>query len=263
MTKVISFSSGKGGVGKTTFVASLGHLSAQRGKRTLLIDGDWALGKLSITLGVRPQWTVEKVLEGKIKLADAIQEVAPNLFLLASPSGVLGFEELTEEARLRLYYEMEQLSGKYDLILLDQSSGVSWGVLQFAAASHQHVVVTTSEPTSYTDAYAIMKLLSKRFAIREFQLLVTMCQNRPETERVIARFMDVARSHLDIRVSLLDIFPWEPKVSESIRRRQPYALLHPTSDFTVRLEKISQKIEESSARPTHGLTFFYENERRA
>jgi flagellar biosynthesis protein FlhG len=156
---------------------------------------------------------------------------------------------------------MESLAGQYDLILLDHSSGVSWGVLQFAAASHQHVVVTTSEPTSYTDAYAIMKLLSKRFAIREFQLLVTMCQNRPETERVIGRFMDVARSHLDIRVTLLDVFPWEPKLSESIRRRQPFALLHPSSDFTLRLEKICQQLEESSLRPSHGLSFFYESAR--
>jgi len=260
MTRVISFSSGKGGVGKTTLVANMGHLWAKRGKRTLLLDGDWSLGKLSITLGVKTQSTIEKVLEGKVRISDAIQQVAPDLFLLAAPSGILGFEELSEESRTRLFYELEQLSGQFDLILFDHSSGVNWGVLQFAAASHQHVIVTTAEPTSYTDAYAIMKLLSKRFSVRDFCLLVTSSQAHAETDKVITRFIDVTRSHLDVRLRLLDIFPWEPKLAESIRRRQPFVGLYPSSDFTVRLERACQQLEEVGPTPSHGLHFFYENQ---
>src|SRR5947209_5924547 len=134
MTKVYSFSSGKGGVGKTTFVSNLGTLWAKKGYRTLLIDADWTLGKLSIALGVRPQWTIDKVLAQEVSLHSAVEQVGENLFLLASPSGVLGLEELSENSRNQLFYEFESLSDRYDIILLDHSSGVNMAVLQFAAA---------------------------------------------------------------------------------------------------------------------------------
>jgi len=255
--RVISFSSGKGGVGKTTLVANLGKLWSQAGKRTLLVDGDWNLGKLGITLGARPQWTVENVLSGATTLAQAIHPISPNLSLLASPSGALGFEEMDAAARNQIFFEIEASAHGYDVLLFDHGSGVNWNVLQFAAASHQHVIVTTPEPTSYTDAYAIMKLLSRRFAVRHFWLLVTMSQNGVETEGIISRFSDVVRDHLDVRVSLLDIMPWESKLAESIRRQRPYVEWEPDTKLTRQFRGICERLETSSPDLSHGLKFFY------
>jgi len=259
-TKVISFASGKGGVGKTTLVANLGSLWAKSGSNTLLVDGDWSLGKLSLTLGVRPQWTVEKVLSGEIGLAEAVHSVSKNLSLLASPSGIIGLEELSEAARNQIFFEMEDVGRQYDTILFDHSSGLNWGVLQFAAASHQHVIVTTSEPTSYTDAYAIMKILSKRFAIRNFSLLVTMSQNLAETEAIISRFADVARSHLDVRVTLLEIFPWEPKLAESIRKQRLFIDLYPNEKLTRCFDDVRVRLENEIPSAHQGLRFFCEEQ---
>jgi flagellar biosynthesis protein FlhG len=258
-SRVISFSSGKGGVGKSTLAANLGTLWARQGANTLLIDGDWALGKLGMMLGVRPQWTVENVLSGEIELARAIHPIRENLSLLASPTGVVGLEELTEGARNQLFYEMESLVGTYDRVLFDHSSGVHWGVLQFAAASHQHVIVTTPEPTSYTDAYAIMKILSRRFAVRNFSLVVTMDQNRAQTENVISRFADVARHHLDVRVSLLDIIPWSPQPAESVCKQKALVDLFPDSPLTRQFEELRGKIDRDRFQVKHGLNFFYED----
>lgn len=257
MSRVISFSSGKGGVGKTTVVASLGTLWAKRGKRVLLVDGDWSLGKLGITLGARPQWTVEKVLAGEVSLQEAVYPVAENLSLLAAPSGAIGFEEMTEAMRAQLFWELDVLSGKYDFVLLDHSSGLHWNVLQFAAAAHQHVVITTAEPTSYSDAYAIMKILSKRFGIREFWLLVTMSQKQAETEAIIGRFSDLACSHLDIRLHLLDIFPWEPRVAESIRCQKAFVDRFPQLDLTTKLQRVCRVLDVAKPELSHGLSFFY------
>ena len=258
MNRVISFASGKGGVGKTSLVVNLGSLLARRGVKTLLIDGDWSLGKLSLMLGVKPTWTVEKVLSGEIGMQNAIQAVSENLSLLASPSGLLGFEEMTEATRNQLFFELEGLQNQFDLILLDHSSGIHWGVVQFAAACHHHVIVTTPEPTSYTDAYAIMKILSKRFSIRDFSLVVTMSHNTKETDQIIKRFMDLTRSQLDVRVSLMGVFPWEPRVNESICRQKPFVELFPNQDFSLRLEQLSEKLEAMEVNPTHGLQFFME-----
>jgi len=255
-TKVVSFSSGKGGVGKTSLAVNLGSLLAARGKNVLLIDGDWSLGKLGIALGIRPQWTIESVLSEKITLREAVLPVTEHLSLLASPSGLVGFEELCEGARHQLYFEMSSLKGHYDYILLDHGSGVHPGVLDFAAASHHQIVVTTPEPTSYTDAYAIMKILSKKYAVRNFALVVTMAPVGDETEMVVARFCDVARSHLDIRVTLLETFPWEPKLAEAFRKQKAFVNLWPGSPFTAKLGKLADRIGSLPPSLSSGMQFF-------
>jgi flagellar biosynthesis protein FlhG len=263
MNRVISFSSGKGGVGKTSLVVNLGTLWARQGKKVLLIDGDWSLGKLAIMLGVKPTSTIEKVLSGDIPLKDSIQKVSENLSLIASPSGLVGFEELSEVMRNQLFFEFEELEDQYDLILLDHSSGIHWGVLQFAAASHQHLIVTTPEPTSYTDAYAIMKILSKRFSIRDFSLVVTMSQDLRESEKIISRFMEVVRSQLGVRLNLLDVLPWEQKMNEAVCKQRPIVDLHPNQDFSLRLERLSERVERLESAQSHGLNFFYKEQTNA
>ena len=257
MKKVISFSSGKGGVGKTSLVANLGMLWASQGKKTLLVDGDWALGKLALTLGVKPQWAVNDVLEGRISLGEAVQGVTEHLSLLASPSGILGFEELSELHRTQLFYEIDALQEDYDLVLIDHSSGLHGGVIQFAAAAHQHVVVTTAEPTSYMDAYAIMKILSKRFQVRNFQLIITMSQNLSETQKIIERFIDITQSHLDVKVKEIGHFLFEPKVAESLRQQKPLVSLYPEIVFSQKLSKVCQSLENSPIEKGSGLKFFY------
>jgi flagellar biosynthesis protein FlhG len=259
-TRVISFASGKGGVGKTSLVANLGSLWADRGCRTLLIDGDWSLGKLGITLGVRPQWTIESVIDEEMPIRKVVQPVGNNLSFLASPTGVMGLEELSEGVRNQLFFELESLIPDYDRVLFDHSSGIHWGVLQFAAASHEHVIVTTPEPTSYTDAYAIMKILSRRFGVRNFWLLVTMSHNYPESERIIDRFTEVTRSHLDVSVKLLDILEWEPLVSASIRNQKPFVDTYPAHKLTGQFSRILDQIEKSPISHSHGLNFFYPGE---
>ena len=186
--RVVAVANQKGGVGKTSLVANMGMLWSRAGKRVLLVDADWSLGKLGVMMAVRPTWTVEKVLSQEISLLDAIHPITQGLDLLASPSGLVGFEELPETSRNQLFFEFETLLDRYDLILIDHSSGIHWNVLQFAAASHQHVIVTTCEPTSYTDAYAIMKILSKRFSIRDFCVVATMSHSALDTEKVMHRF---------------------------------------------------------------------------
>lgn len=257
MTRVISFSSGKGGVGKTTLVANLGSLWAAEGKRVLLVDGDWALGKLGIALGVSARRTVEHALSGENSLGEAIVGVRPGLSLLASPSGVVGLEELSEAQRLQLFFDLEREMERFDLVLFDHASGVDWSVLQFAGASHQHVVVTTAEPTACADAYAIMKILSKRFGVREFWTVVTMSSRDGETDGVIRRFCDFAQEQLLVRVTPLGVFPWDERVVQSIRRQRPVVDLYPTSDLTSRFRELGRRIDAAVCRPTHGLRFLY------
>jgi flagellar biosynthesis protein FlhG len=263
MCRVVSFASGKGGVGKTSLVSNLGILSAESGKKTLLVDADWSLGKLGIVLGARPRWTVDQVLAGQITLEEAILPVRENLSLLGSPTGLVGFEELNEALRNQLYYELDRVLSSYDSVFLDHSSGIHWGVLQFASAAHQHVIVTTCEPTSYTDAYAIMKVLTKRFSIRNFGLVVTMSDSEKESEQVIRRFKDVVHSHLDVRLDVLNVIPRENKMSEAIIRQTPFVEKFPDHAVTVRLQSLLKRIESEPLFPTGRLLFNFNKETHA
>jgi len=255
MCRVVSFASGKGGVGKTSLVSNLGVLNAQAGKKTLLIDADWSLGKLGIVLGARPRWTIDSVLQGKISLQEAIEPVRENLCLLGSPTGMMGFEELSEPMRNQLYFDLDTVVSDYDTVFLDHSSGIHWGVLQFASASHQHVIVTTSEPTSYTDAYAIMKILTKRFSIRNFGLVVTMSDSIQQSEGIIHRFKDVVHSHLDVRLEVLDIIQRETKLSEAIISQSPFVEKFPSHPLTSRLGVLLDKINTAPVKPSGRLLF--------
>jgi len=256
MNRVVSFSSGKGGVGKTSVVANMGKLLAKSGQKVLLVDGDWTLGKLRITLGVKTEWTIEQVLNGEMGIEKAIAPVCENLFLLASPNGILDFNELTEIQRTQLFFEMESLEDRFDWILLDHSSGIGQDVLHFAAAAHEHVILTTSEPTSYTDAYAIMKVLSKRFSINEFKVVVTMSHNLVESWGIIDRFADVARSKLGVKVKVIDVFDFDQRVSECLRGGDLFVNKYPESILAQKLEKAIYSLCKGTQKQ-NGLRFFY------
>lgn len=258
MCRVVSFASGKGGVGKTSLVSNLGILSSLAGMKTLLVDADWSLGKLGLVLGCRPKWTVDQVLAGKASLVEAIEPIRKNLCLLGSPTGVFGFEELSEAQRNQLYFELDRVLPDYDAVFLDHSSGIHWGVLQFAGASHQHVIVTTLEPTSYTDAYAIIKILTKRFSIRNFGLVVTMVDSVGEADKVIRRFKDVVHAHLDVRVEVLGVLPREAKMQQAIVTQKPFVECHPDHPIVTQLETLLGKIYRVPVAADGRLLFNYQ-----
>ncbi len=255
--KLISFSSGKGGVGKTTLVTNLGFLYAKSGRKTLIIDGDWHLGKVAIMLGVKPTLTIDKIFSSSVSITEIVCEVFPKLSILPAPTGQLNFNELSEEKRNELYFEFENLNGMFDIALFDHASGVSENVLQFAAASHQHVVITTTEPTSYTDAYAIIKLLSLKYGIRKFSLIVTQSNNILEAERVVSRFSELVFSKLNVSLNLLEIIPWDSCISDSIKRKRPFVLDNSCGSTAYKLHKVIEKLDKDNAHVNNGLRLFH------
>ncbi len=256
MAKVVSFSSGKGGVGKTTLTANVGYALSRRGNRVLLIDADWTLGKLGLLFGARPECTIERVLSGERTLLSAIHPLSPRLGLIGSPSGFQGLEELTEAQRHQLFFEIDALGEDYDFVLLDHSSGINWGVLPFAAAAHLQLIVATPEPTSLTDAYAIMKVLWSRFRVRDFDLVLAQANDPKMGTQTGERFIAMAEKHLPISVHLREVIGWEPLISDSICRQRPFIETHPTSEFSKAVGRIANLMEQKSGVVNHGLRFF-------
>ncbi|MDH4187246.1 MAG: AAA family ATPase, partial [Nitrospira sp.] len=158
-THVITVTSGKGGVGKTNVVANLAVALAQAGKQVLVLDADLGLGNIDVLLGLVPRYTLEHVLAGSHHLSDIVIQGPAGIHVLPASSGLPQLTSLNDEQQLLLQSELEDVAKTVDVLLIDTGAGIASNVTYFAAAAQETVIVVSPEPTSLTDAYALIKVL--------------------------------------------------------------------------------------------------------
>lgn len=225
--QVIAVTSGKGGVGKTNVVANLAVALAQAGKRVLVLDADLALSNLDVLLGLVPKYTLEHVLAGEKQLSDIVLPGPGGIMILPASSGMQDLTALTRDQQLILQEQLDQMAPLIDTLLIDTGAGMSSNVLFFAVAAQQIVVVASPEPTSLTDAYALMKVLSNRFSERRFRLLVNMARNQPEGREVYRKIGLVADRFLNISIDYVGYIPDDDYVPMAVRRQRAVVELFP------------------------------------
>ncbi len=169
-TKVVAITSGKGGVGKTNIVANLAVALSRMGRRVLIFDADLGLGNLDVLLGLAPRFNIGHVLRGEKELDEIIIKGPSGIEILPAASGIEELTTLTTQQKMDLFTKMEGLNGKVDVMLIDTAAGISHNVLFFNIASHEILVVASTEPTSLIDAYALMKVLHLRYGGKEVPL---------------------------------------------------------------------------------------------
>jgi flagellar biosynthesis protein FlhG len=205
--QVITVTSGKGGVGKTNVVTNLAIALSRAGKRVLVLDADLGLGNIDVLLGLTPKYTLEHVLSGTRSLSDIMLEGPSGIRILPASSGLAQLTALTESQHLILQGELEQVSHLIDILLIDTGAGISSNVTFFAAAAQSIVVVISPEPTSLTDAYALMKVLLRQYRERRFHVLVNLAKSPNEAARVFAKLEVAASRFLQISIEYLGAVP--------------------------------------------------------
>ena len=174
--KVIAVTSGKGGVGKTNVTANLAVALARMGKSVVILDADLGLGNIDVLFGVIPKYTIEHVVLGEKTLPEIMVEGPAGIKILPTSSGSEDLTHLTPEQKLIFLSELGDLEKEIDLFLIDTAAGISSNVLYFSTVAQEILVVATADPTSVTDAYAIMKILSQRYGEKRFKLLINMAR---------------------------------------------------------------------------------------
>ncbi|MGQ9846486.1 MAG: AAA family ATPase, partial [Bacteroidales bacterium] len=172
--RVISVTSGKGGVGKTNIVANLAYAFIQLGKSVLVIDGDLGLSNIDVLLGLSPRFTIRHFFNGEKTLSEILIKGPGGMTILPASSGVSELVHLDERQKLILLNEIDLFCEDIDFILIDTGAGISSNVLYFNLMAQESIVIATAEPTSITDAYALIKVLSKQYDKKSFQLLVNL-----------------------------------------------------------------------------------------
>jgi flagellar biosynthesis protein FlhG len=247
IANAIAVASGKGGVGKTWLSITLAHALANLGRRTVLIDGDLGLANVDIQLGLSPELDLADVLDNNVPLAEAAQRhEATGLDIVAGRSGVASLATLST-ARLGTFGRgIADLSSRYDRVLVDLGAGVERPVRYLAALAQRTLVVTNDEPTSLTDAYALIKLLVQDGAKTKIAVVVNAAASKAEGERTYKTLAKACDTFLKMTPPLLGVVRRDAKVREAIRAQTPLLTRHPGSDAARDVEAIAQQLAQAS-----------------
>ena len=245
--QIYSITSGKGGVGKTSLICNMAFAFAQQGRRVLLIDADLGLANVDIVMGLRPQATLADFFAGDVSLDEVLVEGPAGIFVLPAASGVQEMSRLSNEQVLSLMAALEELPQHFDVLLVDTGAGIGDNVLTFNAAARAVLVVATAEPTSMTDAYAVMKTLAQRHEVRRFQLIVNQVADRKEALRVYRHLTTVADQFMpEVAIDYLGFVVRDPNVSRAVVERTLLAQGHPDSPAAVCIAQLVQTLDASA-----------------
>ena len=240
---VLSFSSGKGGVGKTNIVANTAIALSQHGKRPLIFDADLGLANIDVLLGLAPKFNIKHVLSGEKGLKDVLVKGPGDIQILPASSGVPELLDLSESQKRFLLDEMETISSDIDTLLIDTAAGISDTVLYFNIASHYRIIVVTPEPTSITDAYALIKVLYSRHQVDEFCILVNMANGPQEGKRVYSQLAQVADKFLGpIRMDYLGIIPKDQYLQKAVLQQRAVLDMYPDAPSSQAFKALAEKI---------------------
>ena len=252
--RVIAVTSGKGGVGKTNLVLNLCLAISRLGRRVFLLDADMGLANVDVLLGVAPRHTLEHVLNGQKELKDIVLEGPGGFKILPASSGISELSEMSYEQQMRLFRELSRIEEDVDYLFIDTGAGISSNVLRFNASANEVLVVANPEPTSITDAYALMKLLSIKYHIREFALVVNSAANEEEALGVYERLSKVCGQFLQVSLGYLGGVPLDKHVRQAVRRQRPFLELYPAAPASRAVLRLAALLDQASYVP--GVTPF-------
>ena len=257
--RVISVTSGKGGVGKSNVVANLAMALAEQDKKVLIVDADLGVGNLDVLLGLSPQYNLNHVLSGECGLPEIIVPVTPNIKLIPAGSGVQEYTSLGQHEKLKLLDELDMLEESFDVMIIDTEAGISDNVTYFTVAAQEIVVVVSPEPTSITDAYALIKLLATRYSEHHFKVLVNMARDSEDALEVFRKLANVAGRFLDISLDYLGCVVRDERLVEAVKKQKAVFELFPESDAAGCFSILAKRIMENN-RPTRlkgNIQFFF------
>lgn len=241
-TRVIAVSSGKGGVGKSNVVANLAVALTRIGKRVLILDADLGLGNLDVLLGLVPRHTIEDVLVGTHTLDEIVLKGPADIQVLPASSGVPHLTALTEPQQLIIQEQLAQLTSEMDVLLIDTGAGISPNVTFFAGAADETMIIISPEPTSLTDAYALIKVLARQYRTQRFKVLVNQAKSPREAAEVFGK-LDVAVDHfLHVAVELVGAIPYDDYVHLAVMQQKALSELFPEAPAAQAFRKLAQQI---------------------
>ena len=244
--RVIAITSGKGGVGKTSIVGNLGYAFAKLGKKVLILDADLGLGNLDVLLGLAPKYNLSHVILGEKTIDEILVEGPGKMKILPASSGIQELTQLNKEQKIQILTQLDLLIDSADVLFIDTAAGISSNVMDFNATAQEVVVVVSPEPTSITDAYALMKVLSLKYSGKTCKLIVNMVRRPEEGREVYRQLQLVTDRFLDISIEYLGHVLFDDKVTKGVKSQKIVSELFPNTEASRCFRDISRKVSRMS-----------------
>ncbi len=244
--RVVAVTSGKGGVGKTNVVAGLATAFAMAGQKVVVLDANFGLANLDVLLGLTPRHTLEHVLRGEKMMEDILLK-APvpggrSLWVIPTSSGVHELSQLDAPSELRLVQSLQRVCEDADWLLIDTAAGIHDAVLKMLAAAQEVILVTTPEPTSLLDAYAMVKVLNAREPRKPIQLVVNNAQSLEEATEAVDQLRSAARHFLGRDLDVLGLVPSDRHLLQAVREQRSVVALYPESPAGTALRNMAESL---------------------
>ena len=241
LTKVISVTGGKGGVGKSNVTLGMAISMARQGKKVMVLDADLGLANVDVMLGIRPKRNLGHVLAGECELKDAIVEGPHGIKIIPATSGTQSMTELSHAQHIGLIRAFGSLEDEMDVLLIDTAAGISDMVVSFSRAAQDVVVVVCDEPTSITDAYALIKLLSKDHHVQRFKIVANMVRSYREGRELFAKLTLVTERFLNVSLELVACIPLDDKVRQAVKKQKIVVDAFPRSPAALAIGSLANK----------------------
>lgn len=244
--RVIAVTSGKGGVGKSSVSINLAVQFTRMGKKVIILDADFGLANIEVMFGVIPQYNMSDLISSGKELNEIITEGPDGIKFISGGSGIARLVNLDKEQIKRLVNKMSELESMADIIIIDTGAGISPAVMEFLVASPETILVTTPEPTSITDSYALLKALSMNEGFRKGETSIKMIANRVSSENegqnLYEKLNVVVSRFLDINMTYLGIIPMDNNIVKAVMKQKPVSIIYPASASSKHFEEIAEKI---------------------
>ena len=252
--RVISVTSGKGGVGKTSVVVNLAASLAASGARVLIVDSNPGIGDICLRLGKEAPFRMGQVLSGDVSLGQTAVDVGGGIKVLPAGMEMHQYSALSPKERAGLLQGMLRLQNDYDYFLIDTGSGIAANLTGFASLAREIMLVVTPEPTSITDAYALIKMLSGRDSSFTFRLLINMCRDDQEGEALFSKLSAITGRFLQVQFDHAGSILHDELLVESVRRRGALCRLYPEARASQGFKKLARKINTETPAGTGAMT---------
>jgi flagellar biosynthesis protein FlhG len=256
-SRIISVSSGKGGVGKTNIAINLALAYGRLGKKVIVLDADLGLANVNVILGVIPRYNLYHLIRQQKKMREILLDTSYGIQIVAGASGFSKIANLSEQERRGFIEELYELSAA-DIIIIDTSAGVSNNVLTFVAASDDVIIVTTPEPTAITDAYGIVKIIATEIDNLDLglKLVVNRVRSVTEARKVAERVINIAGQFLNIKIDYLGFVYEDPLVQTAVIKQRPFLALDPKAKASICIDHLVRRLEKIDFREGGGIAKF-------
>lgn len=241
--KVIAVTGGKGGVGKTNVSVNLSLALSQMGRRVVLMDADLGLANVDVMMGLKSRYNIADVLSGQCRLKDVMVEAGENFHIVPASSGTQEMTALSVHEHAELIHAFNDLQDDVDVLVVDTAAGISESVVSFVRAAQEVLVVVCDEPTSITDAYALIKLLNRDYRTARFRVLANMVRSEQEGRNMFAKLQTVTDRFLEVSLQYVGSIPYDESVRTAVQRQTPVLKAFPKSKAALAYRALATKID--------------------